>query len=101
MIDLSIIITYYNKENISKLIKFFSNNQYENVEVIIIDDHSDIPLEIENINYIRNNKNMGIGYVRQQALGLAKGKYITFVDADDMVMDNYILEILFMNSVII
>lgn len=94
MIDLSIIITYYNKENIFKLIEFFSNFQYENIEVIIIDDHSDIPLETENISYIRNNKNMGIGYVRQQALELAKGKYITFVDADDMVMDNYILEIL-------
>ena len=43
---------------------------------------------------LADNKIMSIGEKRDKLLTLAKGRYITFVDDDDMVSDDYISSIL-------
>lgn len=65
---------------------------YVDWECIVVDDGStDNPLCIINaiddsrIQYHRLDKNYGRGYARQHAVELARGKYLTFLDADDWI----------------
>jgi glycosyltransferase involved in cell wall biosynthesis len=64
----------------------------ENWECIIVDDGStDNPERIirsvsdSRIQYHHLERNHGRGYARQHALEIARGKYITFLDADDWI----------------
>lgn len=64
----------------------------EDWECIIVDDGStDHPERIiqtvsdPRIQYHRLHRNQGRGYARQHALGIAQGRYITFLDADDWI----------------
>ena len=93
---LSVIITNYNKmPMLNYLLWYFNTYKTEEVEIICIDDSSDIkPKDIDNIKYIENIENLGIGKVRQQGLDIAKGKYIVFVDGDDIVTTDYLSTIL-------
>ena len=98
-VDLSIIIPVYNyREYISQCIESVRDQktQYK-YEIIIIDDGStDGSGEIvesfngKNIKVI-HQENEGISAARNTGLGLARGKYIMFVDCDDIV-DNKIVE---------
>ena len=99
MKDLTVIITCYNKyPMINYIVEFFNRHYMDNIEVICIDDHSawldDMMPEWKKIKYIVNPINQGIGKVRQQALELAVGKYIVFVDGDDIPCENYLSVIL-------
>lgn len=95
-IKLSIIIPMYNAEKyIEKCIKSILNQTLEEIEIIIVNDGStDNSLEIvkkyeENKKIIiQNNKNEGLTKTRNNALKLAKGKYIYFMDADDYLEEN-------------
>lgn len=61
-----------------------------NFEHIIIDDCSsdvsfDLPAEFEhNTSILRNKKNIGPGPSRNRGLQVAKGKYVIFMDSDDV-----------------
>lgn len=93
---LSIIIPTYNCEKyigecISSIIKEVDND----VEIIIVDDGStDNTKKIidyyidEKIIYCKNN-NHGVSYSRNFGIDKAKGEYIMFVDADDVLSCNW------------
>lgn len=94
---LSIIITNHNRCPMLNYVldTLIETNIYSNVELILIDDCSEQPIQkLEYykgfIKYYRNDKNMGIGYTRQKGLELASGKYIVYIDADDIPIENYI-----------
>lgn len=95
-IILSIIIPTYNRnEYIVKLLDKLHSQIQKNVEVIVVDDHSDIPLKNSWFKYIYlDNNSGGASIPRNVGLDNAKGRYICFVDADDMVSDDYIETIL-------
>lgn len=95
-IKLSIIIPTYNRnEYIVKLLDKLHNQMKDNVEVIVVDDHSDIPLEKSWFKYIYLDENSGGASIpRNKGLDIAKGKYIAFIDSDDLVSDDYIETIL-------
>lgn len=87
--EFSLILPIYNQIDIlhisiQKIINAFGNS----CEIIIIDDGSNKDLDgvIErfkwNINYIKNQKNMGKGYSVKRGMLLAKGTYRIFTDAD-------------------
>jgi glycosyltransferase involved in cell wall biosynthesis len=87
---ISIVIPYYNKQNtIVRSVKSVLNQTYENWELFIIDDNSDVPLnKVFNIHDSRirlivNNDNLGPGPTRQIGVDLTNGEYIAFLDADD------------------
>ncbi|CEG28650.1 glycosyltransferase family 2 protein [Bacillus sp. B-jedd] len=89
---LSIVIPVYNaQETISRAIGSILSQDFKDVEIIVINDGSnDRSLEFcENI--ARNEpgirlfsiENSGVSYARNVGIEQAKGKYITFLDADD------------------
>lgn len=89
----SIITPSYNTEKyISETIQSVQAQSYKNWEMIIIDDCStDNTDEIvskflsdERIRYIKNTKNLGAAISRNRALKEAKGKWIAFLDSDDL-----------------
>ena len=95
-VDLSIIIPTYNRnEYIVKLLDKLHSQIQNNVEVIVVDDHSDIPLEKSWFKYIYlDNNSGGASIPRNIGLDNANGKYICFIDSDDLVSDDYIQTIL-------
>ena len=96
----SIVITLFNKENtIRKAIDSVINQNYNDVEIIVVNDCStDSSLDIckeyvDKITIITTDKNSGRPYfTRQVGLMHAKGEFITFIDADDYLSNNALSE---------
>jgi teichuronic acid biosynthesis glycosyltransferase TuaG len=90
----SIITPSYNSSCfIEQAIESVLNQTYSDLEMIIVDDCSkDKSCEIiekytikdERIKLIRLNKNVGAAEARNIALRMARGRYIAFLDSDDM-----------------
>lgn len=103
MIFLSIIIPQYKEteEQISPLLDSIAKQQgidFNELEVLIINDASDVILSDEfihsysyEIKYIKNPRNVGPGLTRQHGIDKAEGKYITFLDADDELYNQFSL----------
>lgn len=93
----SIIMPSYNTgEFIAKSIISVQKQTYTNWELIIVDDCSsdntdDVVqpfLTDKRIKYYKNEKNSGAALSRNKALREAKGKWIAFLDSDDLWMPN-------------
>jgi teichuronic acid biosynthesis glycosyltransferase TuaG len=90
----SIIIPTYNTEKfIGLTLKSVQNQSYQNWEIILVDDAStDKTVEIikdfiekdNRIKFFQVAKNSGNGVARNIALEKATGKYIAYLDADDL-----------------
>lgn len=97
--NLSIIIPCYNVENyLNECLESIINQTYNNYEIILVDDCSnDNTLNIIKsyakkytfIKTIYNKENKGAAYSRNEALKIANGKYISFIDSDDYIPNNY------------
>lgn len=93
---LSIVITTYNRLNFLKqALQSVLNQSYRNYEIIIIDDCSTYEtyewinsLKYENLYYVRNNVNRGVGFNRKYGYLKSRGNYIIFMDDDDYYIDN-------------
>lgn len=96
MNDLVSIITpsYNTAEYIAETIKSVQAQTYGNWEMIIVDDCSTDNtdkivgeyLSDARIRYLKNEKNSGAAISRNYALREAKGKWIAFLDSDDLWM---------------
>lgn len=89
----SIIIPVFNAEKyIEETIKSCLEQHYENVEIILIDDGSTDNskkiinrfLSVNNISYYTQVKK-GVSTARNLGLDKAKGEFIQFLDADDLL----------------
>jgi teichuronic acid biosynthesis glycosyltransferase TuaG len=96
----SIIIPYFKKKFFFKeTINSILNQSYKNYEVILIYDDID-KSEIKYVKYILkkikrkkiiiNKKNVGAGMSRNIGIKASKGKFIAFLDADDLWHKNKI-----------
>lgn len=95
-LKLSIIIPYYElKEYTDELVKALAPQVCQGVEVLLIDDGSRFPYESDQ-NWLKviRKENGGAGSARNLGIDKARGQYITFIDADDLVPEYYIKEIL-------
>lgn len=94
---LSIITPYYKcLEYIKELARVLESQLDENVEWIIVDDgcHEEA-LDSFNARVIHLEENSGCaGIPRNYGLDVARGKYITFIDADDLVPCYFVRNIL-------
>ena len=91
-ITLSIIIPYYNAEPyMTELMKVLIPQLTAKVEIIVVDDGSETPYEApdERIKVVRQ-KNKGLAGARNAGLEHANGKYISFIDADDIISGYFV-----------
>ncbi len=98
----SIIMSTYKEEEIflRQAIESILNQSYKDFEYIIILDNPDNNLHIriikeyanldKRIKFYVNEKNMGLTASLNKGLGLAKGKYICRMDADDISINKRI-----------
>lgn len=103
MISISVIVPVYNKENyLLSCIESLLKQTFKNFELICIDDGStdhsgelldQLQAKDERIRVFHTD-NQGLSAARNHGLTKATGKYIAFVDSDDIVVPNY-LEILY------
>ncbi len=96
-IKLSIIIPYYKTYDLTKKLLDVLYIQNEETEIILIDDGCN-EKKFDSYKYLNcfNNlkiihqENGGVSNARNKGIELAKGKYIAFIDSDDMVMPDYV-----------
>ena len=96
----SVIVPYHRKiKFIKKTINSIKNQTYKNLEIIIIyddEDYSDlkyikkIKRSDSRIKLILNKNILGAGESRNLGIKKARGKYIAFLDADDLWKKNKI-----------
>lgn len=94
---ISIIVPIYNKsETLKHCIDSILNQEYQNLELVLVDDgSSDNSFDICS-NYAEKDtrvkvfkkKNGGVSSARNFGLKVASGKFIQFVDADDFLEKN-------------
>lgn len=96
---ISIIVPIYNVEKyLEKCIDSLIKQTYENIEIFLIDDGSpdncglicDRYAELDKRIKVIHKKNGGLSDARNVAIDISKGEYITFVDSDDYVSENYV-----------
>ena len=101
----SIIITYYNLgKYINDCILSILTQSYKNWEVIIVNDGSDKAnskilerIKNEKIKIIELPKNQGQLCAFLAGLNNAKGEFICMVDADDVLLPNYLKTLLYVH----
>jgi len=94
---MTVAVACYNQEDkIEKCLESVIRQDYENLEVLIVDDHStDNSLGVithfsdshpeKDIRIISHERNMGINQSRNTAIDASKGEYIFFIDGDDTI----------------
>lgn len=91
---ISVIIPTYNRsEMISKAIESCLNQDYPQIEIIVVDDNAnnlierkktiDVVSKYQNVTLILNDSNLGGAITRNKGIEKANGKYIAFLDDDD------------------
>lgn len=86
----SVIIPTYNYGKfVLSAIDSVKKQDYPNIEIIVIDDGSSdntpqLLEDLPNIVYVRQ-RNQGLSAARNYGIHLAKGKYLQFLDADDLL----------------
>ncbi|WP_405078190.1 glycosyltransferase family 2 protein [Pectobacterium versatile] len=89
---ISIIMPVHNGEcTIRKSIDSILNQSFQDIKIYIVDDCSDddTPSIISGYNsdrifYLRNKENLGVAESRNVGINFSKGKYISFLDSDDI-----------------
>ncbi|WP_207651659.1 glycosyltransferase [Clostridium beijerinckii] len=99
---ISIIIPVYNAEKyLRRCIESILNQSYKNFELILIDDGSTDRSGVicdEYCNYdsrvkVCHTENGGPAIARNKGLNMVTGSYLTFVDADDEILDDAYLKL--------
>lgn len=100
----SVIIPVYNAEKtLRRCVESIIYGLECSVQVILVDDCSldgswelcqQLKGEYSQVNCIKNDRNRGVSYTRNQGLKKALGKYILFVDSDDWVSGKYVSTLL-------
>ena len=94
---IEIIIPAYNcASTLKRTLDSLLQQRDQRFTVLLIDDCSsqDIRSVVEqyketlHIRYIRNESNRGVGMTRQRGIDETQSEYITFLDADDMLLPN-------------
>ena len=107
-IDISIIIPIYNRElYLPSCLNSITRQSLRNIEIICIDDGStDNSLQIL-IEYKKRDKRIiiihqnsqGPAIARNLGIKISKGKFIAFIDSDDLYPNEYVLELMYNKAI--
>ena len=96
---ISVIVPAYNVEKyIEKCINSIIKQSYKNIEVIVVDDGStdktskicDKIAKADNRIVVIHQQNQGLSQARNNGIKVATGNYISLVDGDDIVGENFL-----------
>ena len=96
---ITVVIPIYNVDKyLEKCVESVINQTYKNIEIILVDDGStdesgkicDDYKEKDSRIEVIHKKNGGLSDARNFGIEQATGKYITFIDSDDIVEKDYI-----------
>ena len=96
---ISVIVPVYDVERyLARCIDSILAQTYQNLEIFLVDDGSpdrcgeicDAYAEKDNRIQVIHKKNGGLSDARNAALDICTGEYISFVDSDDYVSDDFI-----------
>lgn len=100
---LSVIVPVYNVEKyLKRCVDSILRQDYENMEVLLIDDGStdksgkicdELAKNSEKIKVI-HQENKGLSEARNTGIDFAKGDYILFIDSDDFIEDEAVCELM-------
>ena len=99
---ITVIVPVYNKEKyVTQLINSIKAQRYRGYECFLIDDGStddsglicDMLTEQDSQFTVIHIQNGGVSHARNTALEMAVGEYITFVDSDDEIPEDYLQRI--------
>ena len=95
---LSVLMPVFNSERfVAEAIESILNQSFKDFEFLILDDAStDKSIEIikdfknkdSRIKVFQNEKNLGVVESRNKLINLSKGKYIAWLDSDDIALPN-------------
>ena len=102
---LSVCIPAYNMElYIAKALLSIINQSFQNFEIIVVNDNSNdntekiikkLQLEDNRIRIINHHRNLGVYCSRIVSALNTNGKFILFMDPDDILLNSYLFEELF------
>lgn len=96
---ISVIVPVYKVEPyLEKCVDSLLNQTYQNCEIILVDDGSpdkcpkicDAYAEKDTRVHVIHKENGGLSDARNKGVAESKGEYITFVDSDDYVTEDYV-----------
>ena len=105
---ISVIIPVYNAESyISECMESVMNQTLKDIEIICVNDgsednSSELVLackEKDSRVVLVNQEKMGAAHARNNAMKIATGQFVAFIDSDDYYPENDILEILYRTAV--
>ena len=96
---ISVVVPIYGVEDyLDNCVNSIINQTYTNLEIILVDDGSpdkcgqicdEYAAQDKRVKVI-HKKNGGLSDARNAGIDVAKGKYITFIDSDDYVAEDYV-----------
>ena len=93
----SIIIPVFNRsEDLSRCLESITNLNYNNIEVIVIDDNSSEDIEVicnnyKKVYFYRNKVNGGPAESKNNGINRATGDFLWFIDSDAIIVDCNVL----------
>lgn len=99
----TVIVPVYKVEQyLDRCFESLTNQVYKNLQIVFVDDGSpdrcgtmcDEYAKADNRVEVVHKQNGGLGFARNSGMGIARGKYIVFVDSDDFISERFVSEML-------
>lgn len=91
MIDVSVLITCFNKEEfLDECVSSVLRQTKAPREIIIVHDECENPMHHAQATSIMLPKNMGVAGARKEAFRFSVGKLVLFLDGDDILSPDYL-----------
>lgn len=99
---ISVIVPIYNvEEYLDRCVDSIVKQTYKNLEIILVNDGSpdtcpkicDLWKKKDDRIRVIHKKNGGLSDARNKGIDIATGDYLTFIDSDDFIDNNYIKEL--------
>lgn len=91
MIDVSVLITCFNKEKyLDECISSVLRQTKDPKEIIVVHDQCEEPMHHAKVTSIMLKTNLGVARARHEAVRFSTGELILFLDGDDVLSPDYL-----------